>query len=109
MIGSFPAKLINGGVTGLVGVSCVFHNDRAKTRLQNQQGARVHTGMLDCLTKTVKMEGYFGIYRGAAVNLTLVTPENAIKLAANDIFRQKLSKDGKLTFCSSTALTLLTI
>ncbi|CAB1313598.1 unnamed protein product [Coregonus sp. 'balchen'] len=51
---------------------------------------------LDCLTKTVKMEGYFGMYRGAVVNLTLVTPEKAIKLAANDIFRQKLSKDGKL-------------
>lgn len=31
---------------------------------------------------------------GAAVNLTLVTPEKAIKLAANDVFRQKLSKDG---------------
>ncbi|TNN85076.1 Mitochondrial glutamate carrier 2 [Liparis tanakae] len=33
---------------------------------------------------------------GAAVNLTLVTPEKAIKLAANDVFRQKLSKDGHL-------------
>lgn len=31
---------------------------------------------------------------GAAVNLTLVTPEKAIKLAANDVFRQQLSKDG---------------
>lgn len=31
---------------------------------------------------------------GAAVNLTLVTPEKAIKLAANDFFRQQLSKDG---------------
>ncbi|KAJ8002881.1 hypothetical protein DPEC_G00163560 [Dallia pectoralis] len=93
---SLPAKLINGGVAGLVGVTCVFPIDLAKTRLQNQQGARVYTGMLDCLTKTVRMEGYFGMYRGAAVNLTLVTPEKAIKLAANDIFRQKLSKDGKL-------------
>uniref|UniRef100_A0A8C7KDM3 Mitochondrial glutamate carrier 2 n=1 Tax=Oncorhynchus kisutch TaxID=8019 RepID=A0A8C7KDM3_ONCKI len=93
---SLPAKLINGGVAGLVGVTCVFPIDLAKTRLQNQQGARVYTGMLDCLTKTVKMEGYFGMYRGAVVNLTLVTPEKAIKLAANDIFRQKLSKDGKL-------------
>lgn len=45
LLRSLPAKLINGGVTGLVGVSCVFRNDRAKTRLQNQQGARVHTGM----------------------------------------------------------------
>ncbi|XP_015197811.1 solute carrier family 25 member 55a isoform X2 [Lepisosteus oculatus] len=31
----------------------------------------------------------------AAVNLTLVTPEKAIKLAANDFFRHLLSKDGK--------------
>ncbi|XP_062404353.1 mitochondrial glutamate carrier 1 [Sardina pilchardus] len=93
---SLPAKLINGGVAGLVGVTCVFPIDLAKTRLQNQQGARLYSGMLDCLVKTVRTEGYFGMYRGAAVNLTLVTPEKAIKLAANDIFRQKLSKDGKL-------------
>ncbi|XP_035280310.1 mitochondrial glutamate carrier 1 [Anguilla anguilla] len=93
---SLPAKLINGGVAGLVGVTCVFPIDLAKTRLQNQQGARVYSGMLDCLTQTVKREGYFGMYRGAAVNLTLVTPEKAIKLAANDVFRQNLSRDGHL-------------
>lgn len=33
-------------------------------------------------------------HAGAAVNLTLVTPEKAIKLAANDFFRYQLSKDG---------------
>ncbi|XP_024912192.1 mitochondrial glutamate carrier 1 isoform X2 [Cynoglossus semilaevis] len=93
---SLTAKLINGGVAGLVGVTCVFPIDLAKTRLQNQQGVQVYKGMLDCLTKTVRSEGYFGCYRGAAVNLTLVTPEKAIKLAANDVFRQKLSKDGHL-------------
>lgn len=32
---------------------------------------------------------------GAAVNLALVTPEKAIKLAANDFFRQQLTKTGK--------------
>eukprot|EP00064_Thunnus_orientalis_P003062 superscaffoldBa00000243_g3070 len=93
---SLPAKLINGGVAGLVGVTCVFPIDLAKTRLQNQQGVQVYKGMLDCLAKTVRSEGYFGCYRGAAVNLTLVTPEKAIKLAANDVFRQKLSRDGHL-------------
>ncbi|XP_056271740.1 mitochondrial glutamate carrier 1 isoform X2 [Pseudoliparis swirei] len=93
---SLPAKLINGGVAGLVGVTCVFPIDLAKTRLQNQQGVPVYKGMMDCLAKTVRSEGYFGCYRGAAVNLTLVTPEKAIKLAANDVFRQKLSKDGHL-------------
>ncbi|XP_072282523.1 mitochondrial glutamate carrier 1-like isoform X2 [Pyxicephalus adspersus] len=34
-------------------------------------------------------------YNCAAVNLTLVTPEKAIKLAANDFFRHHLAKDGK--------------
>ncbi|XP_045564451.1 mitochondrial glutamate carrier 1 isoform X2 [Salmo salar] len=96
---SLPAKLINGGIAGLIGVTCVFPIDLAKTRLQNQQnGPRLSTMLSDCLIKTIRSEGYFGIYRGAAVNLTLVTPEKAIKLAANDFFRQHLSKDGqKLT------------
>ncbi|XP_045414486.1 mitochondrial glutamate carrier 1 [Lemur catta] len=96
---SLPAKLINGGIAGLIGVTCVFPIDLAKTRLQNQQnGQRMYTSMSDCLIKTIRSEGYFGMYRGAAVNLTLVTPEKAIKLAANDFFRHQLSKDGqKLT------------
>ncbi|XP_056373882.1 mitochondrial glutamate carrier 2 [Hyla sarda] len=92
---SLPAKLINGGIAGLVGVTCVFPIDLAKTRLQNQQGQGVYRGMYDCLIKTVRSEGFFGMYRGAAVNLTLVTPEKAIKLAANDFFRNILSREGK--------------
>ncbi|KAM7411817.1 hypothetical protein PAMA_021680 [Pampus argenteus] len=95
---SLPAKLINGGFAGMVGVTCVFPIDLAKTRLQNQRsGQQLYKNMMDCLIKTVKSEGYFGMYRGAAVNLTLVTPEKAIKLAANDFFRHQLSKDGRLT------------
>ncbi|XP_032898609.1 mitochondrial glutamate carrier 1-like isoform X3 [Amblyraja radiata] len=38
---------------------------------------------------------YSNIYSCAAVNLTLVTPEKAIKLAANDFFRSYLSRNGK--------------
>ncbi|XP_052009499.1 mitochondrial glutamate carrier 1 [Xyrauchen texanus] len=93
---SLPAKLINGGIAGLIGVTCVFPIDLAKTRLQNQQnGSRIYSSMSDCLIKTIRTEGFFGMYRGAAVNLTLVTPEKAIKLAANDFFRHQLSKDGQ--------------
>ncbi|XP_026094192.1 mitochondrial glutamate carrier 1-like [Carassius auratus] len=68
---SLPGKLINGGLAGLIGVTCVFPIDLAKTRLQNQQnGSRLYTSMSDCLVKTIRSEGYFGMYRGAAVNLT---------------------------------------
>ncbi|KAM8977175.1 mitochondrial glutamate carrier 1-like [Pelodytes ibericus] len=93
---SMPAKLINGGVAGIIGVTCVFPIDLTKTRLQNQRnGQQIYKNMWDCLRKTIHSEGYFGMYRGAAVNLTLVTPEKAIKLAANDFFRHHLAKDGK--------------
>ncbi|XP_023579716.1 mitochondrial glutamate carrier 2 isoform X2 [Octodon degus] len=92
---SITAKLINGGLAGLVGVTCVFPVDLAKTRLQNQRGTDAYRGMTDCLMKTVRAEGFLGMYRGAAVNLSLVTPEKAIKLAANDFFRDLLMEDGR--------------
>ncbi|PIO30561.1 hypothetical protein AB205_0070750, partial [Aquarana catesbeiana] len=102
---SLPAKLINGGVAGIVGVSCIFPIDLTKTRLQNQrQGQQVYKGIWDCLAKTVRSEGYFGMYRGVAVNLTFVTPEKAIKLAANDFFRHHLAKDGNQRYTRSIDL-----
>merc|ERR1712038_1166980 len=98
---SLLPKIINGGIAGIIGVSCVFPLDLVKTRLQNQQvaadGSKMYSGMLDCFKKTYKAEGYFGMYRGSAVNILLITPEKAIKLAANDFFRHKLTRpDGSL-------------
>lgn len=100
----FPliAKIVNGGIAGIVGVSCVFPVDLAKTRLQNQRaGHEVYKSMLDCLKKVIKTEGFIGMYRGSAVNLLLITPEKAIKLTGNDLFRHWLTKtsvasDGRL-------------
>ncbi|EFA03243.2 Calcium-binding mitochondrial carrier protein Aralar1-like Protein [Tribolium castaneum] len=98
---SLLPKIINGGIAGIIGVSCVFPLDLVKTRLQNQQigpnGERMYASMFDCFKKTYKAEGYFGMYRGSAVNILLITPEKAIKLAANDFFRHHLqTKEGTL-------------
>ncbi|CAG9793281.1 unnamed protein product [Diatraea saccharalis] len=88
-------KIVNGGIAGIVGVSVVFPLDLVKTRLQNQtigpKGERQYTSMLDCFKKTYAAEGYFGMYRGSGVNILLITPEKAIKLAANDMFRHYLT------------------
>ncbi|QQP41445.1 Uncharacterized protein FKW44_015815 [Caligus rogercresseyi] len=57
----------------------------------------MYSSMLDCFKKTYRGEGFSGMYRGSAVNILLITPEKAIKLAANDYFRHKLTtKEGKL-------------
>jgi len=98
---SLVPKIVNGGIAGIIGVSCVFPLDLVKTRLQNSKpgpnGERMYSGMMDCFRKTYRAEGYFGMYRGSAVNILLITPEKAIKLAANDFFRHKFTKaDGTL-------------
>merc|ERR1719392_251484 len=98
---SIVPKIVNGGIAGIIGVTCVFPLDLVKTRLQNQQvgpnGERQYSSMLDCSKKTYRAEGFKGMYRGSAVNILLITPEKAIKLAANDFFRHKLTKpDGTL-------------
>ncbi|KAA0186906.1 Mitochondrial glutamate carrier 1 [Fasciolopsis buskii] len=89
-------KVVNGGIAGIVGVTCVFPIDLVKTRLQNQQeGSRIYKNFLDCAKKTFKAEGFFGMYRGSGVNLLLITPEKAIKLVGNDFFRYHLKPKGK--------------
>ncbi|CAH8605370.1 hypothetical protein MS3_00009165 [Schistosoma haematobium] len=93
---SFVPKVVNGGIAGIVGVTCVFPIDLVKTRMQNQQdGKKLYKNVLDCAAKTYRAEGFFGMYRGSSVNLLLITPEKAIKLVGNDFFRYHLKPEGK--------------
>ncbi|XP_032235901.1 mitochondrial glutamate carrier 1 isoform X2 [Nematostella vectensis] len=87
---SFSAKLLNGAIAGMVGVTCTFPLDLCKTRLQNQgSGQRIYKNFLDVMWKVVRNEGPRGLYKGMGVNVVLVNPEKAIKLAVNDQLRQK--------------------
>ncbi|XP_050535732.1 mitochondrial glutamate carrier 1-like isoform X3 [Daktulosphaira vitifoliae] len=99
MVKSLLPKIINGGIAGIIGVTVVFPLDLVKTRLQNQKpskdGSFMYKSMFDAFKKTYVSEGYFGMYRGSAVNILLITPEKAIKLAANDQFRFWLTQPGK--------------
>ncbi|CAJ0576688.1 unnamed protein product, partial [Mesorhabditis spiculigera] len=95
---SYLPKVMNGGLAGIVGVTCVFPLDLVKTRLQNQvivDGKPQYTGILDCFKKTFRAQGFFGMYSGSGVNILLITPEKAIKLVANDFFRTKLASPGE--------------
>ena len=43
----------------------------------------MYQGMWDCFKKTYKAEGYFGMYRGSAVNIILVR----IALTSSEFFQ----------------------
>ncbi|KAJ2783767.1 mitochondrial aspartate-glutamate transporter agc1 [Coemansia javaensis] len=89
------AKLGNGAVAGVAGVSVIFPLDMVKTRLQNQkavQGRLPYAGGVDCFRQIVRGEGVRGLYRGLVPNLMGVTPEKAIKLAVNDVMRGALAQ-----------------
>ncbi|CAH8641252.1 unnamed protein product [Dicrocoelium dendriticum] len=65
---SLIPKVVNGGIAGIVGVTCVFPIDLVKTRLQNQQDSiRLYSSFLDCARKTFQREGFLGMYRGEFV------------------------------------------
>ncbi|KAJ1955918.1 mitochondrial aspartate-glutamate transporter agc1 [Linderina pennispora] len=91
------AKLGNGAVAGITGVSIIYPLDMVKTRLQNQkpnaQGKLPYKGAVDCFKTIVRTEGGMrGLYRGLVPNLAGITPEKAIKLAVNDMMRGFLAK-----------------
>jgi solute carrier family 25 aspartate/glutamate transporter 12/13 len=85
---SFGLAAIAGGI----GATAVYPIDLVKTRMQNQRigadGTKMYSSSLDCFVKTVKSEGFVGLYRGLLPQLLGVAPEKAIKLTVNDILRR---------------------
>ena len=51
-----------------------------------------YQGTVDCAAKTLRYEGVAGLYRGLGLYLLTVAPEKAIKLATNDLVRDKISE-----------------
>ncbi|XP_039259321.2 mitochondrial glutamate carrier 1-like [Styela clava] len=101
-----PARVLNGGIAGLTGVTCTFPLDLVKTRLHDQtkvNGEVLYKNTFDCFVKVFKNEGFFGMYRGSGVNLLLIMPEKAIKLAANDTLRHSMSQGGHLSLMQEVA------
>jgi solute carrier family 25 (mitochondrial aspartate/glutamate transporter), member 12/13 len=79
-------------VAGGIGILAVYPLDLVKTRMMNQRiGAdgtgRMYLHSFHCLSRTVKYEGLFGLYRGLFPPLLAVGPEKAIKFAVNDLLK----------------------
>jgi solute carrier family 25 aspartate/glutamate transporter 12/13 len=94
-----------GSIAGACGATAVYPIDLVKTRMQNQRtgsylGEVAYKNSLDCFKKVIKYEGILGLYRGLLPQIVGVAPEKAIKLTMNDLMRDKLSTDGRISLAA---------
>ncbi|CAH8609844.1 unnamed protein product [Dicrocoelium dendriticum] len=72
-------SFVAGGFGGICCVATGHPLDTIKVRLQTMPhpssgGAPLYTGTLDCAQKTIKTEGFFGLYKGMGAPIVGVSP-----------------------------------
>ncbi|XP_026472117.1 putative tricarboxylate transport protein, mitochondrial isoform X2 [Ctenocephalides felis] len=92
--------IIAGGITGGIEICITYPTEYVKTQLQLDEkgGAKKYTGIADCVKKTVKGHGFFGLYRGLSVLLYGSIPKSAVRFGAFEYFKSNLCDEhGDLT------------
>lgn len=85
-----------GGMSGVIGQSCVFPMYTIKTRLHLYPGR--YQSVFHCARKILQHEQIRGLYRGLPPALLGVFPEKAIKLSMNDYLTALLARpDGSIS------------
>lgn len=83
-----------GAFSGAFGASVVYPINLLRTRLQSQ-GTAIHpptyTGIVDVAVKTIKGEGYRGLFKGITPNLLKVVPAVSITYVIYDNAKRILS------------------
>lgn len=73
-----------GGITGGIEICITYPTEYVKTQLQldektSKGGTKKYSGIIDCVNKTVKGHGFFGLYRGLSVLLYGSIPKSAVR------------------------------
>ncbi|XP_017891284.1 tricarboxylate transport protein, mitochondrial [Ceratina calcarata] len=93
--------IIAGGITGGIEICITYPTEYVKTQLQldGKAGAgKEYTGIWDCVTKTVKTRGVFGLYRGLSVLVYGSVPKSAVRFGSFETVKQLLvDSEGKLS------------
>ncbi|KAK9498575.1 hypothetical protein O3M35_003176 [Rhynocoris fuscipes] len=81
--------IVAGGITGAIEICITYPTEYVKTQLQldSKGGAKKYTGSIDCVKKTVKEHGFFGLYRGLAVLVYGAIPKVACRFGAFETFK----------------------
>ena len=79
--------LFPGGITGGIEICITFPTEYVKTQLQLDEKsgqAKRYNGIIDCVKKTVRSHGFFGLYRGLSVLVYGSVPKSAVRLVNVD-------------------------
>ncbi|CAD5211647.1 unnamed protein product [Bursaphelenchus xylophilus] len=87
---SFAEHFVAGGMGGMVMVLVGHPFDTVKVRLQSMPApvkgqTPMYSGMMDCVKKTYKAEGFTGFFRGMGAPITGITPLNSIFFGLNAV------------------------
>ncbi|CAL8081670.1 unnamed protein product [Orchesella dallaii] len=89
--------IIAGGITGGIEICITFPTEYVKTQLQLDEKSgktKQYNGIADCVKKTVRSHGFFGLYRGLSVLLYGSIPKSAVRFGAFEQFKT-MSMDSK--------------
>lgn len=83
--------IVAGGITGGIEICITYPTEYVKTQLQldEKAGAKKYNGIGDCIAKTVKSNGIFGLYRGLSVLLVGSIPKSAVRFGSFEMFKNK--------------------
>lgn len=76
----FFTNMAAGGLAGAGSQMIVYPLDYARTRLATDVGSkkRQFNGLLDCLKRTVRSNGFFGLYNGIGISITGIIPYRGV-------------------------------
>jgi len=76
----FAINMASGGLAGAGSLMIVYPLDYARTRLASDVGTgkQQFSGLMDCLTQTVKSSGIGGLYNGVGVSIVGIIPYRGV-------------------------------
>lgn len=95
---SLRTMLIAGGLAGVASWVCCYPLDVIKTRLQAQTSSspQKYNGILDCLSRSVKEEGYSVLWRGLGTAVARAFVVNGAIFSAYEIALRCLFNNGSI-------------
>lgn len=101
----FLKNFLSGGLVGIVAKTIAAPAERVKLLLQTQSAnpkvTKSYNGIIDCLIRTVRDDGFWSLWRGNWANVVRYFPTQALNFAFKDVYEKILNpydpkKDPKL-------------